>query len=688
VIPAARRAELAAVLGDKISAIDTIDRLAKAAGLAPRNFKGASALDRWTTVLERLDEEKVTIETLLAGIRKEFPLTASRVEDLLDDPVVEAAGAQPTARTVFPRPIVVSRIDAPDTPVSCIRWPWKKQLKLAIRVGARASDSGPPTIEVSSPTAKAKVKDPEPHGEWWATTATIATGRLFSQTLRVTLAGDDVSEGRLIVACRGPSYAGSIVLLVASALCAFVLFLALQGTGESWTAISGVLPLVVGVAAAVNLARPRLLRDGRLQQPEYAFPAAGLLVLFAFIPGFMFVAIDNRTGEDVSVDGKSIAKNSWITGDDDRVEKLRVRYCVSAPSRNTGRFLDLFLPRVIVKAKRATWDALSNDFTDDERATLKVESGGSAIEGEFEVLVDTDDDCRVRGGAAVRVDVENASIRVPYNRRLTRKIVEGVPDLRLEPAEGSGDVKDDKVVVTDKGALHCIARGDVPLSEYVTEGARVLRLVTTWPGNNSSSWTGGDERAWSCAPEKVASTQLDLETDGGPVEIVLPSNPGASTVKLDGVKVICHPEVGKLWRIMRLPLADNSKVPGDPVRFGAAAEATLVVTPDRFAVICASNEMEPSFTTATYKITIGDNKVAISARTRPPSDQPRPPDVQPVKKAERFCYYVKDQSPTGPCLGDTCPSGCKATRDPLKKAGALRGCSRVCACVTAPRCVQ
>jgi hypothetical protein len=137
---------------------------------------------------------------------------------------------------------------------------------------------------------------------------------------------------------------------------------------------------------------------------------------------------------------------------------------------------------------------------------------------------------------------------------------------------------------------------------------------------------------------------------------------------------------------MRLPLAAGSKVPDSAVRFGTASEATLVVTDDRFAVICASNEMESSFVTADYRITIAD-EVAIAARPRVTPDRPRPPDIQPIKAPERFCYYVKDQSTTGPCRGDRCPDGCKATRDPLKKAGALRGCSRVCACAVAPSCV-
>jgi hypothetical protein len=428
-----------------------------------------------------------------------------------------------------------------------------------------------------------------------------------------------------------------------------------------------------------------LLRDGRLQQPEYAFPAAALLVLLAFIPGLIWVAIDNRTEQEVSVDGKPIPKGGWITGTDARVDKLRDRYCVSEPSRSTGRFLDLFLPRALVTSPRPTWDALGGSYTPAQRKTLEVDAGGRTVDGDPEVLFDADESCKAPEGVTAMVKVEDATIRIPYNRRLLREVTDGVAALTLEDVSNSPDVEDANVLVTSAGTLGCKAMGHVPLDEYVAKGAKVLALVTKGPGRNSSSWKGEGERAWLCAREKVDETQLTLATAGGPVDIVLPTNPGRSSVELDGVRLICHPEVGRIWRIMRLPLAAGSKVPDSAVRFGTAAEATLVVTDDRFAVICASNEMESSFVTADYRITIAD-EVAIAARPRPTIDRPRPPDIQPIKAPERFCYYVKAQSPTGPCRGDRCPSGCKETRDPLKKAGALRGCSRVCACVAAPSC--
>lgn len=698
-IPAARRAEVAGLLADKITDLATIDRLAKAAGLAPRHFEGGSSLERWSTVLERIAAEKVAIAALLAGVRKEFPLTASRVEDVLDDPITESTPTA-AARPAFPRPIQVSRIEAPDTPLACLRWPWRRPLRLAIRVGARARDEAAPPIEVRSSAGAGEVAPAEAQGEWWATTAKVPMGRgIRTQSIRVTLPGDDLSAGRLIVACRGPSYAASIVLLIAAALCAFVLIATMRATGESWTAISGLLPLVVGAAVAVNLARPKLLLDGKLQAPEYALPTAAALVLLAFLPGMLWVAIDNRTAEAVTVDGKKIAAGDWMTGSDTRVAKLRERYCVSEPSRHTGRFLDLFLPRAIVHAPRPMWDALGEGFTPAERKSLAVKAGGRTTEADPEVLVDADARCQAREGAAATVAVEDARIHIPHDRRLLRIIEDGVPELALE-AGGSSPFLSAEVPLIETlggGALHCKAAGSVALREYVVDGAGIVRLESAWQGQSSSRWTGRDGRAWSCAPDAVASTKLELETTGGPIDIVLPTAPGAVSVELDGVSLTCHPEPGKLWLVMRRPLAEGSKRPEHPVRFGRASEGTLVVTTDRDAVLCASNDLGSTIITQAYRIVVGE-QVAIAARARRPPDDPTTPvspttptapDVQPQPAPiAKFCYYATGKELDGPCRGEKCPPGCKPARVSIKLKKVPAGCSQVCACTIAPRCLR
>jgi hypothetical protein len=689
VIPAARRAEVAGLLADKITDLATIDRLAKAAGLAPRHFEGGSSLERWSTVLDRLETERVAIAGLLAGVRKEFPLTASKIEDLLDDPITESAAA--ATRPAFPRPILVSRIEAPDVPVACIRWPWRRRLRIAIRVGARARDEAAPAIAVRSTSGPAEVAPAEAQGEWWATTASVPMGRgIHTQSIRVTLPGDDLSGGRLIVACRGPSYAASIVLMIAAALCAYVLFATMQATGDSWTAISGVLPLVIGVATAINLARPKLLLGGKLQAPEYALGTAAALIGLAFLPGTMWVAIDNRTAEAVTVDGKKIAAGDWMTGSDGRVARLRERYCVSEPSRRTGRFLDLFLPRAIVHAQRPMWDALGDGFTLSERKSLQVQSGGRSTEADPEVLVDADAHCRALEGAAASVAVADSTILIPHDRRLLRTIQDGVAELSLE-AGGSSPFLSAEVPLVHTlsgGTLHCKAAGSVALREYIVDGAGILRLETAWPGQSSSRWTGRGDRAWSCAPDAVSSTKLEIETTGGPVDIVLPTSPGAATVTLDDVSITCHPEAGKLWRVMRRPLAAGSKRPEDPVRFGPASAGTLVVTSDRNAVLCASNDLGSTIVTQAYRIVVGD-QVAIAGRARRHPHDPEPPVAQPQPQpVAKFCYYVGEKEIDGPCGGAKCPPGCKTARVSVKMVKLPAGCSQVCACETAPRCLR
>lgn len=168
---------------------------------------------------------------------------------------------------------------------------------------------------------------------------------------------------------------------------------------------------------------------------------------------------------------------------------------------------------------------------------------------------------------------------------------------------------------------------------------------------------------------------------------MLPTSPGAAKVTLDGVSITCHPEAGKLWRVMRRPLTAGSKTPGHALRFGTASEGSLVVTSDRTAVLCASNDLVSPIITQGFKVTVGD-QVAIAARIRPPPDTPSPPEPQPQPPpVARFCYYAGAEDLVGPCRGAKCTPGCKPARVSVKMVKVPAGCSQVCACELAPRCL-
>src|SRR5262249_19269528 len=151
-----------------------------------------------------------------------------------------------------------------------------------------------------------------------------------------------------------------------------------------------------------------------------------------------------------------------------------------------------------------------------ERQTLRIDGGLVTSGGDLQLA-----SCNAPAASAT-VEIEGATVHVPYDWRLGRDLFAGAPMLELHSGQHARALDTSFAVISGPGELRCKESGDVYLQRWDARRA----IIDRWEqrgatGASLSQWRGSTSVGWAClalpprrvtlALASVTPGNLDLE---------------------------------------------------------------------------------------------------------------------------------------------------------------------------------